>query len=148
MLSQKLHQCDDPDSKSHRSVGLVACDEGAYFVQADEGTPWTRQSLTARHFIAVLCAAGAFWQRQFTISAPGKQPRLHVFVLNVVPCCHFAIRLAKLRQHSFLVRHAGFDRVRNEKIGTPPRSLRELSQPLLYLWSLAGCSVSHYLCSA
>src|SRR5271157_962222 len=91
----------------------------------------TRRSLAAQRLVIVTLAAGALRWRQFLLGPPGKQPRLHVLVLDVVTGPDLAIRLANLGKHAILVGHIGLDRVRDQKVGTASRCLRQFRQSLL-----------------
>src|SRR5438309_1747114 len=48
-------------------------------------------------------AANAFRQRQLVVRTPGKKPRFHVLMADVVSELHLPVGLAQLRQHLFLV---------------------------------------------
>ena len=67
------------------------------------------------------------------VGTPGQQPRLHVFVLDVMAGLDLAVRLTDLGEHPLLVGHVGFDRIRDEKVGASPRNLGQFSQPPLDL---------------
>src|SRR5580692_7689459 len=61
-----------------------------------------RVSLPAQRLVIVNFAANAFRRRQFTICAPGKQPRFHIPMIDVVAGLYLPIRLARFGQHPFL----------------------------------------------
>jgi len=91
----------------------------------------TRQSLLAQRLVMVFFPANALWNRQLVLGPPRQQPRLHVLVLDVMSRFDLAIRLTDLGQHPFLIGDVGFHGVRDQKIRTASRGLRQPGQPFL-----------------
>ena len=98
-----------------------------------------------RRLVGVDFAADTFRWRQLTIRAPGKQPRFHVFVPDVVAGLHLAVALAHFREHALLVCDVGFDGIGNQEIGAPARGFGQFCEPALggglepYAKSRASC---------
>jgi hypothetical protein len=90
----------------------------------------TRQSLLPQRLVIMFFAAGASRGRQLPVRAPGEEPRLHIFMLDVVARLHLTIGLTNLRQHPFLVSDIGLDRVGDEKVRASPGHLGQPGQPL------------------
>ncbi len=52
------------------------------------------------------------------VSAPREEPRLHIFVFDVMSRLDLSGGLASLRQQPFLVGNIGFDGIGDKEIGT------------------------------
>lgn len=123
---QSFDQGDDAQREPFGCKGIVQGDVSANLGQTGEPERgpknfiWARhQSLEARTLwgAAVRFAANAFGWRQFVSGTPGKQPRLHVLVANVVAGLCLPISKTKVRAEPFLVGEIGFDSISNEKVG-------------------------------
>lgn len=88
----------------------------------------TRRSLPPRLCTVVSLAADARRRRQFVVRAPGEQPGLHVLVSDIVACFDLAVRFSNRSQHSFLIGNVRLDGIRDQKVRTASRGLRQPRQ--------------------